>query len=283
MRLYTVVEVITLLISCLLSQSYSLFNSRCFELHSFRSSATSNTDSHCQSKSKKLWFTLKRLLTSIQKKPPYMMVPPVLLFFLSTTHANASPLNKQLISLNGPFFQGWLIRMIDHKHSLSFIFIVGSFSKYRSKIYDEHYVFCGISSPSYNNHIESFPSPSSVTITSSKASYLIPIINPTLANITWMAHGLGSFTLTDQQFVGDFIFKDHFHLTFNSTGRYPWNKDNHHLFDGPEGWLGTSTVFLPCHYYVHSVGSYCSYRISLTNRPRDCDVLEGEVVLLRTI
>ena len=277
MRLYAV----ALLISCLLSQSLSLFNSRSFESHSFRSSAIAKSDkSHYQSKSYKLWFTLQKFITSIQKKPPYMLIPPVLLFLLSTTHANASPLNKQLISLNGPFFQGWLIRMIDHKNSLSFIFIVGSFSKYRSNIYDEHYVFCGISSPSYNNHIESFPSPSSVTITSSKAPSLIPIINPTLANITWMAHGLGSFTLTDQQFIGDFIFKDHFHISFNSTGRYPWNKDNHHLFDGPEGWLGTSTVFLPCHYYVHSVGSHCSYRIRLANRsPQDSGVLEGEVVI----
>ena len=145
----------------------------------------------------------------------------------------------------------------------------------RSNTYDEHYVFCGISSPTYSNHVECFPSPSSVTVTSIKPPHLISTINPTLANITWSALGFGSFTLTDQQFMGDFGFKDHFRLTFNSTDRYPWNKDGHHLFDGPEGWLGLSSVLLPCHYFVHSVASHCSYKIYLANQRRKDNIITG--------
>ena len=51
----------------------------------------------------------------------------LLLFIFSTSTcdvANASPLNKQLISVRGPFFQGWLLRMIDHSKLTSFIFII---------------------------------------------------------------------------------------------------------------------------------------------------------------
>jgi hypothetical protein len=52
-------------------------------------------------------------------------------------------------------------------------------------------------------------------------------------------------------------------MKFNSTNRLQWMKNNDNA--GPEGWLGYTTL-LPCHYYVHSVGSNCSYSLKLLNK-----------------
>ena len=102
-------------------------------------------------------------------------VPPTLLFLLSSsssTPVSASPLNPQSISLSGPFFQGWLLRTVDHRVNTSFILIIGSFARNsnqdKNKVsthhsdrdndgignnrdhstqrheYDEHYIFCGL-------------------------------------------------------------------------------------------------------------------------------------------
>lgn len=183
-----------------------------------------------------------------------MMRIILLSFILGTSGVvEASPLNKQMISIKGPFFQGWLIRIIDHSQSTSFILIIGSFSCDRSKKYNQHYIFCGIDSPNCSKQADLFPDPSSVTISGS-----IPISNIGL-NITWDAKDIGRFKFSENVCAGNFNFiNENVKIHFNTSNRILWNKDND--ASGPEGWLGY-TPLLPCHYFVHSVGSDCSYRI----------------------
>jgi hypothetical protein len=54
---------------------------------------------------------------------------PFLFLFAFSEKSAASPLNPQSISLTGPFFQGWLLRTVDHSKGVSIIFIIGSFSR----------------------------------------------------------------------------------------------------------------------------------------------------------
>ena len=117
------------------------------------------------------------------------------LLILSTSEiASASPLNPQAISLRGPFFQGWLVRTIDHSQGISIMFIVGSFSGKGSRAYDQHYIFCGISSPQGNYDSHLLPDPSTVIVSGGDVSSMLPFRKEKLLNITWSAQGVGSFS-----------------------------------------------------------------------------------------
>ena len=62
---------------------------------------------------------------------------PFLVLFFNKDAAEASPLNRQVVPIRGPFFQGWLLRSVDHREGVSIIFIVGSFSRSGSKIFSQ--------------------------------------------------------------------------------------------------------------------------------------------------
>lgn len=198
--------------------------------------------------------------------------------------ASASPLNVQSIKIRGPFFQGWLVRNVDHVQNCSFILIVGSFSRKNSGSYDEHYVFCCVSTDQYTRSVEQFPLPSTVSI----KKVGVGIDDRSAINIHWNAKGLGCFTFTENECSGCFNFDSkYFNIKFNATSRIRWKQSGDRKIteyntsiskamnpegsirhgvrssdrgDGPEGWLGY-TPLLPCHYFVHSVGSSCSYNI----------------------
>lgn len=203
-------------------------------------------------------------------------VPPIIFFLLSTNiePANSSPLNPQPIRLSSPFFQGWLLRLTDHDKHFSLMFIIGSFSPRGRSEFTEHYVFCAASE--HGNtiaHVEQFPSPETVTITGDppsrpSISSLIPRFPhapPVPLNITWTAQGLGKFTYTEKQCTAHFTFSDGCTLELKATKRVPWvptsSTSPTPALSGPEGWLGYTTL-LPCHYFVHTVGSVCTYVFS---------------------
>ena len=207
-----------------------------------------------------LWSSARTIPERGTNRRALATVPPLLLFLLSTAECSASPLNPQRVLVNSPFFQGWLVRGVDHKQSLSFIFIVGSFSTSGSSSYDEHYVFCGISSPNFHRQVESFPPKHCVSILGNLPS--TPHSPDKPLNITWEASGYGNFKFSENCCKARYSFKpEGVNIDFNMCDRMPWRpgKQGNYL-DGPEGWLGYTTL-LPCHYFVHSVGSKCSYTI----------------------
>ena len=181
-------------------------------------------------------------------------IPPLLLVLLHPEICEASPLNPQVVSIRGPFFQGWLFRTVDHQQSLSAIVIVGSFSSKGSEQYDEHYICCGIHSPvSGHLHFELFPAPQAVTIVGDP-----PSSHHHHANITWTAEGVGFFHLEGDQGHLKLAMED---LAIEMRFRHRRRWDERSDRAGPEGWLAY-TPLLPCHYAVHSVGSDCDYSIS---------------------
>ena len=221
------------------------------------------------------------------------LIPPSLLFLLSSlslpSKGSASPLNPQTISLSGPFFQGWLMRTVDHRVNTSFILIVGSFANNSKKRklnhkqndrdrvdqerqeYDEHYIFCGVCmADGTSRHFHALPRSEDVTITGGKTSSLsLPFPHENELNITWDAKGYGKFEFNTNECNAFFHFEDNeddgtlLDLRMKVVGREPWNRGN--SLAGPEGWLGYTTL-LPCHYYVHTTCSNCEYDLIYTKR-----------------
>jgi len=143
------------------------------------------------------------------------------------------------------------------------MFIVGSFSSSACGEFTEHYVFCAANQRGkLLFHEEHFPHPASVRITGdlpARRALLSSAQSQPPTNVTWAAAGLGSFTLEEGRFSADFKLGA-VGLKLQGGGRRPWSgKDS---LDGPEGWLGYTTL-LPCHYFVHSVGSPCRYWLTL--------------------
>eukprot|EP01041_Mallomonas_annulata_P001281 gene1281-2469_t len=187
-------------------------------------------------------------------------ITPILIFIMGASQAEASALNPHAIIINGPFFQGWLVRLVDHQQNMSFIFIVGSFSSRKSKNYNEHYIFCGIDIGGERIFAEAFPSCEEVQITGSTPSSPSWLSSNTFPlNITWSANNYGKFVFQGNTCSASFKFKE-LELKFKTQGRKSWSTTNE--LDGPEGWLGYTTL-LPCHYCVHSTGSPCSYDVLL--------------------
>ena len=203
-----------------------------------------------------------------------IVIPPLLVFILGTLSCQASVLNQQPISIRGPFFQGWLMRTVDHANSRSMILIIGSFSSRGSSCYDEHYIFCGVSTKSEGTyHFEAFPERDSVTVTGSAPSVqtLMANFRPSLSketNITWSVKDVGYFKFNNEECSADFKLGGA-HIKLSTKNRKPWSKSNIYSA-GPEGWLGY-TALLPCHYFVHSVGSDCNYVIRLPSKSRSED------------
>jgi hypothetical protein len=165
------------------------------------------------------------------------------------------PLNKQPITVNSPFFQGWLIRSIDHKKGISFIIIIGSFSPKGFEDYKEHYVFCALDSgcgPIVTKEV--FPDPQSVRVESSTND------NSEKLDMKWISKDNGRLEFTDDYCKADLSI-DGFEVKVNTTARIPWSRSKV-SFSGPEGWL-EHTNLLPCHYFVHSVGSESNYTFKI--------------------
>lgn len=164
------------------------------------------------------------------------------------------------------------MRTVDHANSRSMILIIGSFSSRGSSCYDEHYIFCGLSTKAEGTyHFEAFPERNSVTVTGSAPSVqtLMANFRPSLSketNITWSVKDVGYFKFNDEECSADFKLGGA-HIKLSTKKRKPWSKSNIYSA-GPEGWLGY-TALLPCHYFVHSVGSDCSYVMRLPLKNED--------------
>lgn len=186
-------------------------------------------------------------------------IPTLLFLFAFADGAAASPLNPQAISISGPFFQGWLFRTVDHTRNGSVILIVGSFARGKNRLgferhrtYDEHYIFCGVDFPGSCYHAHALPAADSVVVTGGGVASVLPFQRESQSNITWEAKGLGAVRLRGESYSANFKLGD-LHVELDGKGRRPWAPNTR---KGPEGWLGYTSL-LPCHYFVHSVGSLC--------------------------
>ncbi len=167
--------------------------------------------------------------------------------------SGASPLNAQPIAIRDPFFQGWLIRTIDHVQDRSVVLIVASFSADGAAAYTEHYVFCAVTERGTTRTFTAFPEPAAVTVSSPSERNGL--------DVRWTAKGVGEFHFTDALCVANFAFGDALSVTMKVSNRKPWGENG----SGPEGWLG-QTSLLPSRYFIHSVGSDAEYAVRVDGR-----------------
>jgi len=168
----------------------------------------------------------------------------------------ASPLNVQRIAPRGPFFQGWLVRAIDHGARRSVVLIVASFSRAGSAAYGEHYVFCAVADGDATRAFHAFPAPSTVTMSSPAGRGAL--------DLRWDAGATARLDFTDALCLVDCAFGDALAVSMRVTERLPWREEGA-LSRGPEGWLGR-TPLLPSRYFIHSVGSSVDYAVRLEGR-----------------
>lgn len=168
------------------------------------------------------------------------------------------PLNQKRLPRSGPFFQGWLIRMVDPAKSLSCILIVGCFQAKNEKGYSQHYVYSAIDRNGQTTVYERFPDPLEVSVTSTPQS-----LNK--LEINYKVNSLGSMIFNSTHCAAEFSFSSQDKVSLRTSSRVPWCAQRN-SFRGPEGWLGRTNL-LPCHYYVYSVGSETNYSLQLSNSP----------------
>jgi len=186
----------------------------------------------------------------------------------------ASPLNLQRIAAPGPFFQGWLVRAIDHAAGRSLLLIVASFSRDGSAAFDEHYVFCAVAGGDATRTFHAFPAPARVTVSPPGGRGALDLRwgAERDANASATSDGVRArLDFTDSLCLADCAFGDALAVSMRVSERLPWREEGA-LSVGPEGWLGR-TPLLPSRYFIHSVGSRVEYAVRLDRR-----ALEGRGV-----
>lgn len=157
----------------------------------------------------------------------------------------SSPLRVQKIRYLEPFFQGWLFRTIDPKKNVSLIAIVGSYSTKRSLHYTSHFLYGCVQNGKERKQISKF-------IDNIQQNY-----SERENSVLWEHPDYGNILLNSTMCSFNMTFPEWGTLKMKSEFRVPWSKRDSNR-NGPEGWLGYTNL-LPCHYFVHSMGSHCEY------------------------
>ena len=151
-------------------------------------------------------------------------------------------------------FQGWLLRSIDHDHSLSFMVIIGAYSPKFSRAYSQHYIYLSVHTPEGFFYAHKVLSPGDISISETSATEL---------SLLWKSQRHGVIMLTPSMCRVN-VTVDGLRIESNSTSSLHWAEDSA-LSNGPEGWLGR-TCLLPCKYFVHSLGSPTDYVLTIKNK-----------------
>ena len=193
------------------------------------------------------------------------MITPMLLFMLSEAEAahaggrKKSLLGPHAIPLRNPFFQGWLVRGVDHTCSCSFLVILGAFSSRKSGEYDEYYIFSAFSDKQKCHQVECLPHPDAVRITVSGTNSQSHVADASsMLDTTWIVDGVGKFSFRERSSTGRLAIGADYSLHYECEGRKPWSQSDPDR-GGPEGWLARFPMLLPCHYFVHTMGSPCHF------------------------
>jgi hypothetical protein len=173
----------------------------------------------------------------------------------------ASPLNLQRIAARGPFFQGWLVRAIDHAAQRSVMLIVASFSRDGSAVFDEHYVFSAVTDGDTTRTFHGHPAAPSVRVSPAGERGERGALD-----LRWRSE-MARLDFTDSLCLAECRFGDSLSVSMRVTERMPWSEETAlgARWAGPEGWLGR-TPLLPSRYFIHSVGSRVEYAVRLDGR-----------------
>lgn len=180
-----------------------------------------------------------------------------------------------------PFFEGWFLRLVDHRTLTSIAVVFGSLrlgegsasgSKHAesstsalevANTFDEHIVVVGYSSNAQGHHGTRtlYLAGSEVTLAGGDTTDIpgVPQCEAGEPRISWWSNTHGGLRSVGDDATLDLRLPG-LQLAANiSAPRVPWDP-SHPNRRGPEGWLAP-TGLLPCHYFVHSFGSPATYRL----------------------
>jgi hypothetical protein len=159
---------------------------------------------------------------------------------------------------NGPWFEGWYTRIVDHAGQRDFAVIVGSFVRQGVKFSDsplEGYVALVIHDhkTGKTETVEGFPERTELQASGEPVTK-----NPddkSNANFRWQADSFGSMTQDsiDLKFPSGEVFKAQFSSTRPIFPDQPWV--------GPEG-LAAKLPFIWSHWFIYSLASDTNYQFS---------------------
>jgi len=180
---------------------------------------------------------------------------PLAALFVVTKAHHEVPMNIQPIPYSGSFFQGWLMRMVDHENDLSVMLIFGTYSPDKSSRFEQMYLFCAVEINGTTHKVEYFPSSESVTI---NGQVPFRLFQKNALDVHIELENTGYIALKQDESIANLKF-DRFHVLLNTTERIPFTTPSWRP-PGPEGWVAYTQLFV-CRYAIHSVGSKTSYRI----------------------
>eukprot|EP00656_Telonema_subtile_P009603 TRINITY_DN14521_c0_g1_i2.p1 TRINITY_DN14521_c0_g1~~TRINITY_DN14521_c0_g1_i2.p1 ORF type:complete len:356 (+),score=53.20 TRINITY_DN14521_c0_g1_i2:176-1243(+) len=153
-----------------------------------------------------------------------------------------------------PYFDGWFFRLTGPNVSASVI--LGGFKPIGSSSYNTTWAAMMLYKNQKMSTKQFFLDQTMVTISPDASSERgIPSAFDWAASTPQLQ---GSFAINDSTANLDFK-TDSLEISFDMKDRVPWDRSGPDS-SGPEGWVG-KTLPLPCHYYVHSLGSATNFRI----------------------
>eukprot|EP00965_Chrysotila_dentata_P247100 6207545-Pleurochrysis_carterae.AAC.5 len=219
-------------------------------------------------------------------KGRWKLVLAVSVFFSFLESARSSPFSPHPLPLHATdgsspaFFDGWYFRTTDHDRNLSFAVILGSLQPRGTAGWDQSYaalIVSDASKPGTNGaatHIftEQMFQPN-VSITVGTGPWRRPVTQeppPDAPAVFDYCTPAGCFSVRDDYANLTMAFPS-YTVSVTAQARVPWSTDRPNA-DGPEGLLFPKVrgALLPCHYFVHSLGSLATYRLEpATSRGRD--------------
>jgi hypothetical protein len=190
--------------------------------------------------------------------------------FLALPAVLGSPFDPHLLPDSRAFFEGWYLRVTDHEHNRSFAVVLGSLQPdgwsglketWAALIVDGGRATTlsgGESSGILTEQI--FPLNTTVTVGKQRQPVSREPADGAPSSFDYTT-AAGSFSVRDDTAELRMAFSSYgVHVT--ARRRVPWS-ETHPNQDGPEGMLFPRArgALLPCHYFVHSLGSEATYRL----------------------
>ena len=185
------------------------------------------------------------------------------------------PMEPQPSALRRQWFEGWFLRLVDHSAQASIAVIFGSLRRKReerrglaSGPFDEHLIVVAYDDGRDGSHhmrsvklegdevaVQGRPSPGELGDAAPGAGG-----GAAGAHFSWWSDRHGGLRVRGDAATLDLRFTHGLRVVANvSSPRLPWRAERPDT-EGPEGWL-SRTGLLPCHYFVHSLGSPVAYSL----------------------
>ena len=171
------------------------------------------------------------------------------------------PMEPQPISIRRQWFEGWFFRLVDHSSSSNVAVIFGSLRRPDKEPpsdgpFHEHLLVLAYTERGVQRMSSVLLESGAVQLRGRETADASSSLG---AHALWWSNQHGGMRIDGDTATLDLTMPGRLRLVANvSAPRVVWDP---HEPDraGPEGWLRRTSLYLPCHYFVHSFGSPTRY------------------------